>query len=66
MNSTKENRYCIYSKGVFILENNMYFEEQQLAAQKRFYFPCNKCKKLVMDNRCQTMAKNLRGHKTLN
>ena len=36
MNSTKENRYCIYSKRVFILENNMYFEEQQLIHRKGF------------------------------
>ena len=36
MNSTKE-KYCIYSKGEFILEKEIFTKEHQL-----IHFPCNK------------------------
>jgi len=36
MNSTKENRFCIYSKEEFIFEENIYLEEHELMHRKGF------------------------------
>ena len=36
MNSTKDNMYCIYSKGNFILEKNIYLQEHNLIQKKGF------------------------------
>ena len=36
MNSKKDNRYCIYSKGEFIIEKHIYLDTQE-----RFDFLCN-------------------------
>ena len=51
LNSTKDNRYCIYSKGEFFFEKkNNYLLEHQLiqCTQERSYFLCNNILRLLV------------------
>jgi hypothetical protein len=63
MNSTKDNSYCIYSQGEFILKKYLPWGTQT-DTQERFYFPCNKLVRKDIDvNEHDRLSNITLGHK---